>query len=186
MPASYYDNVQVTEYWYDDLAFGWRSMYAHALAFIMGCGKDVRVFDLGCGSGRFAQFCKIFGIKNYMGVDFSERCIEIARERNPDYDFKVANLDHPATYTLCEGYDVFVCLEVLEHVENDQYIVASLPSGRGVFISVPNTWDKAHVRVFSTQKDAIDRYSDLLDIRFTGTQRVSEYKNFQMLGGFRL
>ncbi len=40
-----------------------------------------RVLDVGCGSGRIAEFVLEAGAAHYLGIDFSEPMIELARAR---------------------------------------------------------------------------------------------------------
>src|SRR5437588_5852090 len=40
-----------------------------------------RVLDVGCGSGRIGEFALEAGASHYVGVDFSEPMIELARQR---------------------------------------------------------------------------------------------------------
>ena len=43
--------------------------------------REPRVLDVGCGSGRIGEFVLEAGASHYVGVDFSEPMIELARER---------------------------------------------------------------------------------------------------------
>lgn len=49
-------------------------------------GKDSRVLELGCGTGRIAQVFEKLG-KHIIGVDFSEPCLEKARVICPKGEF---------------------------------------------------------------------------------------------------
>jgi SAM-dependent methyltransferase len=42
--------------------------------------SEPRVLDVGCGSGRIGEFVLEAGARDYVGVDFSEPMIELARE----------------------------------------------------------------------------------------------------------
>jgi SAM-dependent methyltransferase len=43
--------------------------------------KEARVLDVGCGSGRIGEFVLQEGISRYVGVDFSEPMVDLARAR---------------------------------------------------------------------------------------------------------
>src|SRR4030081_2269312 len=45
-----------------------------------------RVLDVGCGSGRIGEFVLESGAGHYVGIDFSEPMIELARTRLERYD----------------------------------------------------------------------------------------------------
>ncbi len=49
-----------------------------------------RVLDLGCGNGRNILYFKEKAV-DYYGVDYSAKLIKIAREKNPDQNFRVDN-----------------------------------------------------------------------------------------------
>lgn len=59
----------------------WRRVFAY-----LGEHKDAKVLDVACGFGKFAH---LFKPENYMGIDFSEEMIKLAKEKNPGYAFFV-------------------------------------------------------------------------------------------------
>ena len=50
--------------------------------------NGLTVLDAGCGTGYLSRKLHDRGAR-VMGIDFSERMIEIARAHNPDIDFRV-------------------------------------------------------------------------------------------------
>ena len=74
--------------------------------------SQARVLDVGCGSGRIGEFVLEAGAGHYVGVDFSEPMIELARERLERFttraelhieDFLVAHLEGPFDVILALG-----------------------------------------------------------------------------------
>ena len=71
-----------------------------------------RVLDVGCGSGRIGEFVLETGASHYVGVDFSEPMIDLARARLTRFetrtelivdDFLAAPLDGPFEVILAVG-----------------------------------------------------------------------------------
>lgn len=76
-----------------------------------------KVLDLGCGNGRFFE---IFNDKkvDYTGIDFSERLIEIAKNKYPNGNFLVSsafNLPFPDNL-----FDRVLCIAVLHHIPSKE------------------------------------------------------------------
>ena len=103
-----------------------------------------KTLDMGCGTGDLRMFLpRDF---NYTGFDFSNAAKGDC--------FHVGNIyEYPL-----EGYDTYVCLEVLEHVD-DIAVLKRIPSGVPVIFSVPSFPDAAHLRTYTMQM-MIDRYQD--------------------------
>jgi len=77
-----------------------------------------KVLDLGCGNGRFFEILKDKGV-DYIGVDFSERLIEIAKKRYPQVKFQVAdalNLPFPNNF-----FDKVYTIAVLHHIPSKEF-----------------------------------------------------------------
>lgn len=127
---------------------------------------DEPIIDLGCGIGSFAKFLKTLNYKKYIGIDFSEKSIIKAKERFPDYEFICGNLKIILTDKICKKMmkngKVFVCFEVLEHIENDKEIIKLLPDNSLLIFSVPNISGHGHVRWFNNMQEVEDRYKDVL------------------------
>jgi SAM-dependent methyltransferase len=75
------------------------------------------VLDVGCGQGSLLQelMREFPGIEPH-GVDLSPSAVEFARKRVPQGQFGVLDL---VKETTGRSYDLLVCSEVLEHIEDD-------------------------------------------------------------------
>lgn len=76
-----------------------------------------KVLDLGCGNGRLFAILKDKNV-DYLGVDNSEKLIEIAKKIHPRAKFQVAdalNLPFPNN---C--FDKIFCIAVLHHIPSDE------------------------------------------------------------------
>jgi SAM-dependent methyltransferase len=116
-----------------------------------------RVLEIGCGPGQLALFLLDQGVEQYVGLDFSPQAIEIARENAPRGRFVLGDARVPAIYDEVE-YDVIICTEVLEHVQDDLLVLSRFGPGKRCLCSVPNFPYESHVRHFEDAKAVADRY----------------------------
>ncbi|MFA6995298.1 MAG: class I SAM-dependent methyltransferase [Patescibacteria group bacterium] len=81
-----------------------------------------RVLEIGCGNGRDAEDIVKF-TDNYIGIDISEKLVELARQKVPKGNFEVADIEN---YKFGEGLDVIFAFASLIHVpiESLQKILA--------------------------------------------------------------
>jgi len=124
--------------------------------------RSASVLDIGCGPGQFAEMLNDRGIASYLGLDISEEAIRMARDRLPQ--FEVAASDALCDPMVAQSKaDVIVCMEVLEHIDEDLALIERFPSGRQVVLTVPNFPSPGHVRWFSTPSDVAKRYVGALE-----------------------
>lgn len=124
---------------------------------------DESIIDIGCGIGAFAKYLKEIEFKKYIGIDFSIKSIERAQNRFPEYKFVCGNLnkDKIIKKILNKG-KIFVCFEVLEHIEKDKELIKCIPNNSLFVFSVPNISGHGHVRWFENLDQVIERYKDVL------------------------
>jgi SAM-dependent methyltransferase len=68
-------------------------------------GKDV--VSIGCGSGEDISYLKKQGARRAVGVDISEKLIEIAKKNKPDCEFYVGDIEHLNKVLNGSGKQVF-------------------------------------------------------------------------------
>jgi len=74
-----------------------------------------RVLDIGCGNGRLSQ---LISAENYIGIDISDKLIEIAKKKYPDKRFV---LSEPLKFPFeNQSFDIAICLAVLHHIPSKQ------------------------------------------------------------------
>ena len=122
-----------------------------------------KILEVGCGSGSFAHLLFDKSALEYHGFDFSEAAITKARARTGKADrFSVARAGDKAI--MQRPYDTVVCLEVLEHIEQDLQVVDGWKPGCTCVCSVPNFDQPDHVRFFRHEDEVRERYQGLIDL----------------------
>ncbi|MEM1447826.1 MAG: class I SAM-dependent methyltransferase [Planctomycetota bacterium] len=115
------------------------------------------VLDAGCGIGNFVEILR-HRAKEVLAVDLSPRNVDVLRARFADaenVDVLQVDLDAQRDELRARGVNAIVCLDVLEHIEDDAALVRSfagiLPSGGALFVKVP-----AHPWLFGSVDEASD------------------------------
>ena len=81
-----------------------------------------RVLDIGCGSGRIGEFVLEAGAGHYVGVDFSEPMIELARGRLAKYTDRVQLLvEDFLTAALVGPFDVILALGLFDYLSEPHH-----------------------------------------------------------------
>lgn len=116
-----------------------------------------RVLDVCCGTGELARY-----VTDYHGIDFSKEAVG----------------DKPNTWVGdvfqedLAGYDTYVVLEALEHLD-DRALLRRLPPDADVVFSVPSFADSAHLRTYNER---------ILHLRFDDLLRVQRVVRFNWDG----
>lgn len=141
------------------------------------------VLDVGCGPGQFAEYLlrKIPHVY-YQGIDYSQTAIEAARLRCTTAQFYVNDLMHDDILKEFEA-DVYVVLEVLEHIEHDLDLLSRLKKNKKIIMSVPNFDAIGHVRFFSSQNEIYERYSKKIIISSIDTISLKKRSSLFLVNG---
>jgi SAM-dependent methyltransferase len=102
-----------------------------------------RILDAGCGIGNFVELLR-GRADEVLAVDLSPRNIEVLRERFRgalNVDVLQTDLDAERAALRARSVDAIVCLDVLEHLDDDAGLVRCfheiLPPGGTLFVKVP-------------------------------------------------
>jgi 2-polyprenyl-3-methyl-5-hydroxy-6-metoxy-1,4-benzoquinol methylase len=80
-----------------------------------------RVLDVGCGSGRIGEFAFEAGASEYLGIDFSEPMIELARARLSRFGTRAQlMLDDFLTASVEGSFDVVLALGLFDYLPAPQ------------------------------------------------------------------
>jgi len=142
----------------------YRPLYVRVVDMLDEIGVDSRIIEMGCGIGTFAGMLHSNNHRNYIGFDFSPDMIMIAKENHGNQIFMQYDLRDESIQKFYFGCSWFICLEVLEHIEDDFLVLSYLPKGANIIFSLPVFNAKAHVRWFKRQEEIYDRYSSVIRI----------------------
>ncbi len=88
-----------------------------------------KVLDLGCGNGRYHNLIKEKG-SEYIGVDNSEKLVEIARKKYPETSFlKIDSLNLPFDKN---SFDKIYSIAVLHHIPSKEFRSIFLKEARRI------------------------------------------------------
>jgi SAM-dependent methyltransferase len=112
--------------------------------------EEPRVLDVGCGSARVGELALEAGASRYVGVDFSEPMLDLARERLARFDDRVELLHGDfRTVALYGSFDVVLALGFFDYQgDPEPYVrrMAELCSGSAVGSFPRWNWLKGPVR----------------------------------------
>jgi SAM-dependent methyltransferase len=84
------------------------------------------VLEIGVGHGSYTDVLR--GYADYLGVDIDSASVEEARQRFPDLEFRTVDITEAefAEFASRRQFGSIICLNVLEHIEDDAQAVANL------------------------------------------------------------
>lgn len=111
-------------------------VHRHATANLLRtvASLDVRtVLDVGCGSGDNLE--ALASVKRYQlsGVDVSAEAVAIARQRVPDADLCVLDVQREA---LTRKFDLVISLQVVEHLIDDVAALRNMAAMAGRYVLI--------------------------------------------------
>ncbi|MYL49173.1 glycosyltransferase [Halobacillus litoralis] len=185
----YYDAMYKTGGWnktyfkhYSEIHY--YEVWKKALAIINDIKKPT-IIDIGCGPGQFANLLLDNDVHRYLGFDFSEEAIAIAKEVNSNYK-ELFTVDNAYTSRVLSGnYNTVVLFEVLEHINDDLKIISKVKSNSNVLLSVPNFYSESHVRWFSSEMEVRERYENLIEIKEIQSFSLNESNKIFLLHGIK-
>lgn len=141
------------------------NMYLKALEWVRELGEG-RILEIGMGTGRFAELAtqnkEKYGVKTYKGFDFSQEAVESARRKGLGGLVWKGNAYDAGNYAK-EQYNIVVCIEVLEHLD-DLRVIGNIRKDSWVIASVPDFDWHSHVRVYPDSEHIAKRFEKHLRI----------------------
>jgi SAM-dependent methyltransferase len=126
--------IEDRQWWF----VGRRAIITSVVRAITADTAKATIVDVGCGTG--GNLSDLAHDHNCVGIDSSGEAIEFAKKRFPDVRFICGNVPHDLG-GIKDDADVFMLLDVVEHVEHDSEFLRDLlgvvrPGGH-VVITVP-------------------------------------------------
>jgi trans-aconitate methyltransferase len=149
-------------------------------------GKLLKILEIGCGPGQLAAFLHDQGVESYVGLDFSQTAIDLARRAVPGGRFIQDDARTSQVYTQVD-HDAIICTEVLEHIQDDLLVVSRFRPGKRCLCTVPNFGYESHVRHFKDADEVASRYGDFfreMDIMSLRSPKAGDVVYF-LLDGVR-
>jgi 2-polyprenyl-3-methyl-5-hydroxy-6-metoxy-1,4-benzoquinol methylase len=137
-----------------------------------------RVLDAGCGVGWGSELLRSAGAGSVVGLDIAEEALEDARKRAPECAFVRGDLQE---LPFGEGsFDVIVCMEALEHVDDtgralDQLARVLDPDGV-LLVSSPNPGVYEPGNPFHQHEQTAEELEQELALRFPHTRLMRQYR----------
>jgi SAM-dependent methyltransferase len=79
--------------------------------------REPRVLDIGCGSGRIGEFALEAGAGHYVGIDFSEPMVDLARARLARFEERVELILGDFLETALDGpFEVVLALGLFDYL----------------------------------------------------------------------
>jgi len=106
---------------------GWERAAEHAdLLALLPDLSDRRVLDLGCGAGQLARYLATHGAAEVVGVDLSERMLELARTQwaHSRVSYQRASIEE-MTFSRAR-FDLVVSVLALHYVDNYPRLIARI------------------------------------------------------------
>ncbi len=120
--------------------------------------QSPRVLDVGCGSGRIGEHVLAAGAGEYLGIDFSEPMVDLARERLGRFDSRVSLVAADfLTSEIPGSYDVILALGLFDYLPEPHVFTRrmfSLCADHGCLVASFPRWSavKGPVRKFRYER----------------------------------
>ncbi len=161
---------------------------------------EPRVLDVGCGSGRIGEFVLEAGTARYVGIDFSEPMIDLARERLARWDDRIELIAEDfMNASVDERFDVILAVGFFDYIPDPARFIARMAEltqpGAAVVASFPAwSWLKGPIRkvryewigdcpIFNYTAQGIDRLFQ--DGGFTRTEVRAPSRHGYLLRAYR-
>ncbi len=125
------------------------------------------VLDIACGSGLvLLHFLENKNFEKVLGVDISQKAIELARKNNKDKKTEWRILD--ILKNDIEKFDLVLALDIVEHIDDELFLQKIKNTGRYFIFKVPiednflnNFFKKVSFGKIDQRKDSLEKYGHI-------------------------
>ena len=144
--------------------------YPRFLATAERIKQNERILEIGCGTGQLANRLFDEGKRKYKGYDFSKQAIKVCKGLDlAPMQFEIGDAYNSDLYA---DYDVFLCCETLEHLQ-DKAVLRNVEKGKKIVISLPDFPADNHLFHINKTEDLILRYEK--EIKFSFVTKVDAW-----------
>jgi len=108
--------------------------------------QQKRILDVGCGNGLFIEYCFDKGASSIVGVDYSQKMIDTAKEKLKDYNNKAILFceDFFSLNLLKKDFDTILAIGLLDYVKDPgsalkRFFDFLKPNGE-LIVTIPEKW----------------------------------------------
>ena len=96
--------------------------------------EQLRVLDIGCGSGFYTDFWQARGVRDYVGLDISSRTIDRLANAYPEYRFVHADITEALPEALSDrgSFDIITVFDVLYHIIDNRRFESAIANIGGL------------------------------------------------------
>jgi ubiquinone/menaquinone biosynthesis C-methylase UbiE len=132
-----------------------------------------------------ASLLRDVGVQKYVGLDFSPKRVEQARQTCPECEFVAADVFQTDVLEKLD-YDCVLMMEFLEHVDRDLEVLQRVHQGTVLLGTVPDFAARGHVRHFKNEAEVRQRYEPMFrELDVTPLLANDRGKTYYILQGTR-
>jgi len=138
--------------------------------------SELRVLDIGCGSGFYVDYWRNLGVRDLVGVDVSADSVALMTARYPNFRFYSMDATETSAFDKLEGkFDIITIFDVMYHIIDDDSALRLLLNACG------RLSDDGVILLF----DHVGRkdYGFVRHVRFRGRET---YRNWLSVAGLSL